>query len=233
MWYNSFGKVLGLVLLVFFLLAALAFGLLFYGQYHNLTTPENANTNTSNINTRLSVNTSTLVTPDADDDPYLGPVDAPVEIIAFEDFQCPYCEAEEPILKELLAKYPNDIKFVYRDFPLYTIHDYAISAAQAGECADAQGKFWAWHDQAYANQSALAAAPAVYSIWAQTAGLDLTAFETCVEQELYAGEVQKDQDEGILAGVNATPTFFVNGEKIEGTISLSDWETIVKAALAN
>lgn len=230
MWYNSFGKVLALVLLVFFLLAAIAFGLLFFGQYFQLSTPKN--TNTTQINTNLSSNTNALTTPDADDDPYLGPEDAPVEIIAFEDFQCPYCEAEAPILKQVLAKYPEEVKLVYRDFPLYTIHQQAISAAQAGECADAQGKFWAWHDQAYANQSALSAAPVVYSIWAQTAGLDVAEFELCVAQELYAQEVQKDQDEGILAGVSATPTFFINGEKLEGTISLADWETIIDAALA-
>ncbi len=232
MWYNSFGKVLGLVLLVFVLLAGLAFGLLFYGQYRQL---YNSNTNTNTTNTVINsqiTNTNSVVTPDADDDPYLGPEDAPVEIIAFEDFQCPFCERAEPIILSVLEQYPDEVKFVYRDFPLYTIHNKAIAAARAGECADAQGMFWEWHDQAYANQSALSAAPSIFSVWAESAGLDLTEFNDCVAADTYANEVQKDQDEGLLAGVGATPTFFINGYKIEGVLSEAQWKELIDAALA-
>lgn len=235
MWYNSFGKVLGLVILIFALLAGLAFGLIFYGQYRQINDPvsnTNFSTNTATVINNNLTNTSTLVTPDADDDPFLGPADAPVEIIAFEDFQCPYCERAAPIIMDVLAQYPNDVKFVYRDFPLYTIHDKAIEAARAAECADAQGKFWAWHDEAYENQSALNAAPEIFSIWAEDAGLDVTTYEACVEANTYATEVQKDQDEGLLAGVRATPTFFVNGYKVEGVLAEEQWKEIIDAALA-
>lgn len=233
MWYNSFGKVLGLVVLVFVLLAGLAFGLLFYGQYRQLNNPTNSNvTNTGTVINSNLTNTTSLETPDADDDPFLGPVDAPVEIIGFEDFQCPYCARAEPIIMEVLAQYPNDVKFVYRDFPLHTIHDQAIAAAQAGECADAQGLFWPWHDEAYENQSALNAAPAIFSVWAETAGLDVDEFDDCVAAGTYATEVQKDQDEGLLAGVQATPTFFINGYKIEGVLNVDQWKELVDAALA-
>lgn len=230
MWYNSFGKVVVVIVLCFVLLLGVAFGLLVFSQYYNLNDNTNATINTTltNQTTNLSIS---YVAPDADDDPYLGHVDAPVEIIAFEDFQCPFCQAAEPILAAVYQQYPNDIKVVYRDFPLYTIHDQAIAAAQAGECADEQGKFWAWHDEAFLNQSALATAPAVFSTWAETAGLDVTAFATCVAEERYAAEVQKDLDEGFLAGVSATPTFFVNGQRVLGIQSESQWIELIEAAL--
>lgn len=230
MWYNSFGKVVVVIVLCFVLLLGVAFGLLVFSQYYNLNDNTNATINTTltNQTTNLSIS---YVAPDADDDPYLGHVDAPVEIIAFEDFQCPFCQAAEPILEAVYQQYPNDIKVVYRDFPLYTIHDQAIAAAQAGECADEQGKFWAWHDEAFLNQSALATAPAVFSTWAETAGLDVTAFAACVVEERYAAEVQKDLDEGFLAGVSATPTFFINGQRVLGIQSESQWIELIEAAL--
>lgn len=230
MWYNSFGKVVLVIVLCFILLLGAAFGLLVFSQYYNLNDSTTTTTNTALTNQTTNLGIS-YVAPDADDDPYLGHVDAPVEIIAFEDFQCPFCQASEPILVAVYQQYPNDIKVVYRDFPLYTIHDQAIAAAQAGECADEQGKFWAWHDEAFLNQSALATAPAVFSTWAETAGLDVTAFAACVAEERYAAEVQKDLDEGFLAGVSATPTFFINGQRVLGIQSESQWIELIEAAL--
>lgn len=230
MWYNSFGKVLAFTIFIFLLLAGLAFSLLVYSQYRSLTDTTDDQQTVTNTTVNSTVNTSVYV-PDADDDPYLGPASAPVEIIAFEDFQCPYCEAEAPVLKQLVAAYPTEVKLVYRDFPLYTIHSYATAAAEAGECADAQGLFWQWHDQAYANQSDLPDAPAVFSTWATTAGLDVELFDACVAAGTYATEVQTDLNEGFLAGVSGTPTFFVNGTKVEGVLSLQQWKTVVDAAL--
>ncbi|MBI4407610.1 MAG: DsbA family protein [Candidatus Kerfeldbacteria bacterium] len=232
MWYNSFGKVVLVIVLCFVLLLGVAFGLLVFSQYYDLNTTNTLPVQTGNT---TNANQASLgyVAPDADDDPYLGHVDAAVEIIAFEDFQCPFCKTAEPILEDVYRLYPNDVKVVYRDFPLYTIHDQAVAAAQAGECADEQGKFWAWHDEAFANQSALAAAPAVFSVWAETAGLDVTTFEACVVAERYADEVQKDLNEGFLAGVSATPTFFINGQRVLGIQSEAEWIELIEAALAN
>ena len=231
MWYNSFGKVLLVIGLCFVLLLGAAFGLLVFTQYYNL---NNTNTNTTNTvlgNQNTNQVSLNYTVPDADDDPYLGHADAPVEIIIFGDFQCPFCKAAEPILEAVYLLYPNDVKVVYRDFPLYTIHDQAVAAAQAGECADEQGKFWAWHDEALANQSALAAGPTIFSTWAETAGLDVATFEACVVAERYAAEVQTDINEGFLAGVNATPTFFINGERVLGIQSEAQWIELIEAAL--
>src|SRR3989338_5171056 len=136
MWYNSFGKVVTVIVLCIVLLAAIAFGLLVFAQYRNIdTVNQTTNTTTPVLN---------YLTPDADDYPYLGTLTAAVEIIAFEDFQCPFCKEAEPILYAIYQRYPNDVRIVFRDFPLYTIHAQAIAAAQAGECADEQGKFWVW-----------------------------------------------------------------------------------------
>lgn len=225
MWYNSFGKVVTVLVLSIVLLAGAALGLLVFAQYRNL----NSNTNSTITNKNQAV--LNYVIPDADDDPYLGQIDAPVEIIAFEDFQCPFCQEAEPILYSIYQQYPNDIKIVYRDFPLYTIHAQAIATAQAGECADEQGKFWVWHDLAFIHQADLADAPAVFSDWAEEAGLDVADFEQCVTEERYAAEVQKDLNEGFLAGVSATPTWFVNGQKIEGVLSEDQWIELIETAI--
>ncbi|MFA6475106.1 MAG: thioredoxin domain-containing protein [Patescibacteria group bacterium] len=224
MWYHSFGKVLALVILVFILLTGLLFGLLVFAQYRNLQKPVTQNTNTI-------TNNNLYVAPDADDDPSLGSPAAKVTIIAFEDFQCPFCKEAEAALTTTLNKYSNDIYFVYRDFPLYTIHLQGRAAAQAGECADEQGQFWVWHDIAYANQSALTQAPLIFSTWAQQAGLDVTKFNTCITNDTYKNEVQKDIDEGFLAGVSATPTWFVNGKKYEGVLTEQQWSDIIEAAI--
>lgn len=228
MWYNSFGKVVAVILLLFVLLAGIAFGLMVFAQYRTVDTTNSAVTN---VTTNTVQPTVQYTAPDADDDPYLGLVDAPVEIIAFEDFQCPFCQQAEPILYNVYQQYPQQVKVVYRDFPLYTIHDQSIAAAQAGECADEQGQFWAWHDLAFINQSDLPLAPAVFSTWAEQAGLDVAAFDACVQAERYASEVQKDLDEGFLAGVSATPTFFINGQRVRGVVTEQQWIDLIEAAI--
>lgn len=225
MWYNSFGKVVTVIVLFIILLGVIAFGLLMFSQYRTIAT----NTNTSLPNSNSVV--LNYLTPEADDDPYLGSNTAAVEIIAFEDFQCPFCKQAQPILQSILQRYPKDIKLVFRDFPLYTIHPQSIAAAQAGECADEQGKFWPWHDLVFQNQTDLVRAPAVFSDWAEQAGIDVVDFEQCVAQERYANEVQTDLNEGFLAGVSVTPTWFVNGQKYEGVLSEDQWIELIEAVI--
>lgn len=135
-------------------------------------------------------------------------------------------------MRQLVQKYPNDVRYVFRDFPLYTIHPQATIAAQAAECADEQNQFWAWHDLVYARQNQLADADTVFPQWAQELGLDVNQFSTCYASAKYKAEVEKDLNSGILAGVTGTPTFFVNGNKIEGVLTLEQWEQIVDQLLA-
>ena len=89
------------------------------------------------------------------DDPAIGPADAKITLIEFSDFQCPFCKESYTVIKQLLARYPDDIKFIYRDFPVDSIHSFARKAAEAGECAHEQGKFWEYHDKIFEDQESL------------------------------------------------------------------------------
>jgi len=219
---HSFFKTITVIITIFLGLGLVLFGFNVYVQYRaHLTTNQNANV--ANNNPQLN-----YVAPEVDDDPSRGLKTAPVTIIAFEDFQCPYCQTAEPIIQSILQQYPTKVRFVYRDFPLYTIHPQATAAAQAGECADEQGKFWQWHDLAFAHQSDIATAN-VFSAWATAAGLNSAQFNACVTAERYKTEVQKDQDDGFLAGVDATPTWFINGTKIKGVPTEQQWKDLIDA----
>lgn len=164
----------------------------------------------------------------ADDDPTLGTPGAPIAVIAFEDFQCPFCKEAYPIIRQLLARYPDRIHFTYRDFPVADTHPFAKRAAQAGQCAWEQGanQFWTFHDRVYQNQSLIS--DQNLENWAQLSGVDLPRFRSCLTSGKYRGEVQQDFDDGVAAGVRGTPTFFINGKKVEGVIPASAWEQLVK-----
>ena len=150
----------------------------------------------------------------ADDDPAKGPADAPVTIIEFSDFQCPYCSRVVPTLSRLKDRYGDSIRIVFRDFPLVQIHPQAAKAAEAGACANEQGKFWPMHDLMFANQAHLDV-PSLKQ-HAATVGLDAAAFEKCLDSGKHAAEWQKDAADGEKAGVQSTPAFFVNGRPVIG-----------------
>ena len=132
-----------------------------------------------------------------------------------------------PIIKSVVEQYPEDVKFVYRDFPLESIHPNAKMAAEAAECADEQGAFWAYHDVLYANQSYLAV-ESVYVDWAGQLGLNVDEFTSCFESGRYRAEVEQDQRDGALAGVRATPTFFINGTIYQGVLSEPQLKSLVE-----
>lgn len=159
------------------------------------------------------------------DDPNLGNPQAGIQIVEFSDFQCPYCAQAHTIMRELLNKYPNNFYYIYRDFPLEDIHPQARLAAEAAACAHEQQKFWPYHDLLFNDQSKLELGNLLN--YATQVGIDSQNFTDCLKSGKYQSEVKKDQADGLAANVTATPTFFVNGEKIEGVISLEDWEKIL------
>lgn len=163
-----------------------------------------------------------------DDDPSWGTASAPVQVVAFEDFQCPFCKEAYPIVRQVLTRYQDRVYFVYRDFPLSSEHPMAQSAAEAGQCAWEQGQnqFWSLHDRIYQNQDALSEANLV--AWAELSGVDRERFLACLTSGKYQEEVREDFTDGIAAGVRGTPTFFINGRKIEGVIPLDAWETLFR-----
>jgi protein-disulfide isomerase len=166
----------------------------------------------------------------ADDDPAIGPANAPVTIIEFSDFQCPYCARfQSQTLPQILSNYGDRVRFVYRDFPLVSLHANALKAAEASECADDQGAYWKYHDLLFQNQSALD--DASLKNYAASLALDTAAFDQCLDSDKYLTEVQKDEQDGITAGVQGTPSFFVNGMPLTGAQPYSAFQTAIEAAL--
>jgi protein-disulfide isomerase len=165
-----------------------------------------------------------------DDDPAQGPEDAAVTIIEFSDFQCPYCARfDAETLPQILSNYGDRVRFVYRDFPLTSLHQYAVKAAEASECADDQGAYWKYHDLLFQNQSALD--DASLKNYAASLGLDTAAFNQCLDSDSNMSEIQKDYQDGIAAGVQGTPAFFVNGVLISGAQPYSVFQAAIEAAL--
>ena len=171
-----------------------------------------------------------VVAASVDDDPAWGPEDAPVTIIEFSDFQCPFCSRFfAQTYPQIKQEYEGEVRFVYRDFPLTSIHENAQKAGEAGECADDQGKFWDYHDILFNNASALD----VTSLkgYASQLGLDSGAFDQCLDSGKYTEEVQKDYQEGITYGVTGTPAFFINGVSIIGAQPYANFKAVIDAAL--
>jgi protein-disulfide isomerase len=136
-----------------------------------------------------------------------------VTIVEFSDYECPYCRQVEPTVKQLLAKYGDQVRISYRDYPLTAIHPQAMIAAEASRCALEQGKFWEYHDQLFAAPKLDKDALIEY---ARNLKLDDKQFGSCLSNQKYKADIEKDEQEGRKAGVNGTPAFFVNGVVLSG-----------------
>jgi len=159
-----------------------------------------------------------------------GNADAPVTIVEFADFQCPYCRKAEATLNELLKKYDGRVKLAYRDFPLSQIHDHAEMAAEASHCALSQGKFWEMHDAMFVDGAKLDEGGLVKS--AAGLGMDQSSFESCLKSGKYKSVVQQDIEAGSQVGVEATPAFFINGESLSGARPEAEFSEIIDRQLA-
>jgi len=148
------------------------------------------------------------------DDPAQGSASAAVTLVEFSDFQCPFCARVMPTLKRVQQTYGDRVRIIWKDFPLTSIHPQAFGAAQAGQCAQEQGKFWALHDRMFANQQALQ--PEFLKTYAADAGLDAEAFSACLDTAKYADRVQAQMGVGNGLGVSSTPTVFINGRMVSG-----------------
>jgi protein-disulfide isomerase len=165
-----------------------------------------------------------------DDDPAIGPPDAPITIIEFSDFQCPYCKRwHNEVYGRLMQEYQGKVRVVFRDFPLSSIHPDAESAAEAADCANEQGAFWEYHDKLF-NGDQLG--QTVYLQYAQELGLDMDKFKTCVDTGRYKSEVAADYDYASNLGVRSTPTFFLNGLPIVGAQPYDVFKQVIEQELA-
>lgn len=163
-----------------------------------------------------------------DDDPRLGTADAPVTIIEWSDFQCPYCKKNGETLKKVKEHYGDKVAIVFRDFPL-PFHDKAQKAGEASECADEQGKFWEYHDQLFQNQSALDIDGLKKA--GEALGLDMGKFSACLDSGKFASEIAKDLAEGQAAGVTGTPASFINGKMVSGALPMDTYMAIIDSEL--
>src|SRR5579885_1632463 len=150
--------------------------------------------------------------------PSKGPADAKVTIIEFSDFQCPYCAKAVGEVNQVLAKYPKDVRFVFKQFPLDN-HSQAALAAEAALAAQAQGKFWEMHDKMYANFRSINRDRIL--AWAKEVGIDLDRFEADLKSHKYAPRVASEVKQGDAAGVEGTPTFFINGKRLNAAFDLN------------
>ena len=146
--------------------------------------------------------------------PSLGNAHAPVTLIEFSDFQCPFCQRVAPTLKRLRRTYGDKVRVVWKDFPLTQIHPQAFKAGEAAHCAAEQGKFWEYHDELFANQQALQ--PDDLKQHAADAGSRAEAFNSCLDTSKYGERVRDGVAEGSRLGVNSTPTVFINGAPLSG-----------------
>lgn len=165
------------------------------------------------------------------DDHVLGQVGAKVTVMEFADLQCPFCQKFHPSIKQLAQEYGDTIAIVYKHFPLDSIHPQARPAALASECLAEQDKFWEFIDKSFENQELLG--PDFYLSTAKSLGVKESKFKTCLDTQKYAGRVDQDAQQGEQAGVNGTPTTFVNGIAVSGAQPYATLKAAVDRALAS
>jgi protein-disulfide isomerase len=163
-------------------------------------------------------------------EPFRGSEKAPVTIVKFEDFQCPFCKQIQPTVNALLSRYDGKVSLVHKDLPLESLHPQARQAAEAARCAHEQGKFWEYHDKLYAT-APKASADDLQS-YAKDVGLNADSFDRCFASGKYKEVVQRDLNEGAQLGLTGTPTFFINGREISGNQPSEAFEAIIDEELA-
>jgi protein-disulfide isomerase len=166
-----------------------------------------------------------LTVPVSDDRDHIqGPADAQATLVEYGDYECPYCGAAYPIVKEVQDRMGDSLRFIFRNFPISTSHPHAEQAAEAAEAGAAQGRFWEMHDLLFENQKRLRDKD--LRGYAEQLGLDVERFESELAEHIYAPRVREDFMEGVRSGVNGTPTFYVNGARHDDSYEL---ETLLAA----
>lgn len=161
--------------------------------------------------------------------PSRGPAAAPVTIVEFSDFHCPFCRRVQPTLGEILSRYPDRVRLVYRDLPLDGLHPQARRAAEAARCAHEQDRFWPYHDKLYA--AGPDASDATLERLGREVGLDVAAFAACLASGRHRDTVQKDVEEAERLGLTGTPGFFINGRPLSGAQPLEAFVEIIEEEL--
>jgi protein-disulfide isomerase len=184
-----------------------------------------------NVVVRLQPPPATRVEVSTEGAPVRGAANAPVTVVEFSDFECPFCKQTRPTLKQLLERYPGKLRLVYRDFPLDSIHPQARRAAEAARCAHDQEKFWEYHDVLFTESPRLALED--LRRYAGQLGLDVTKFDSCLSAGTHKAAVQRDLDDGNRLGITGTPAFFINGRALSGAQPLEAFTRLIEQELAS
>lgn len=174
-------------------------------------------------------NTSEIQQVSTKDDPQMGKEGAPLTLVVFADFGCPYSREASFVTRSLVMEHQEKIQYIYRDFPLDDLHPQARLAAEAATCAYDQGKFWEFHDKIYQNQSDLSQNR--FLSYAAALDLNMNQFTSCLQERVHQQEIQEDIEDGQAAGVYGTPTFFFNGFRVPGSIPADTFRTLVEQFL--
>ncbi len=182
----------------------------------------------------LSDQTSTASLPDIlqrirKADPKIGSGNEPITILAFIDFECPFCQQSYPIFQKISKQYNSAVHIVFKHFPIDSIHPNATQASLAAACAQEQGRFWNYYGLLFEKKNLSESSLFQY---ANQLGLDTTTFSTCLSSKKYLRNVQQDLQDGIDLGVRGTPTYFVNDVKVEGVITEDQWNTLLLGQLS-
>jgi len=161
--------------------------------------------------------------------PSYGPEASNLAVVIFADFECPYCQSEAPIFRRMMNKYGNQVRFVFRHYPMDDLHPEARLAAEAAECAYEQGKFWQYHDKLFFNPDT--PTTAVLARYAGEVGLDRLQFDRCLSDGRYRERIDQDIADAQAAGVSGTPTFFFNGQRLEGAIPEDVFDKLLERLL--
>ena len=165
----------------------------------------------------------------AAEDPIIGNPNATLTIVEYGDFECPFCGETYWTLELIFEEYPNEVKIVYKNFPLTSIHSFAQKAAEAAECANIQGEFTAYYNLLFQNQDALDIDD--LKNYARDLGLDTEAFNSCLDSGAMEEEVARDTSDGAKEGVTGTPTFFIGEQRIEGNKKFAEFQAIIEEEL--
>lgn len=156
--------------------------------------------------------------------PVRGSSDAPLTIVAFIDFECPFSQQSHPIFESIVNRYDPAIKVVFKHFPIAAIHPNALAAAQSAECAGEQQLFWQLYQTAFNGKSVT---PEALNTYLTQIGIDQTAYTACMNNKQFNSRIQQDIQDGIALGVRGTPTYFVGNTKIEGVIDPATWDVVL------
>jgi protein-disulfide isomerase len=173
---------------------------------------------------------ATLTQPVSGRDHFQGPADAPLTLVEYGDYQCPFCGAAYPVVKKIQKALGKNLRFVFRNFPLTQAHPFAMVAAEAAEAAALQGKFWEMHDLLYEQQTFLE--PDMIPLWAKRVGLDVKQFGNDIRAGDVTKRIKEDRQSGIRSGVNGTPTFYINGMRYDGAPDVESLLAALESELA-